>query len=373
MVQFVFFVDKNMDFKKHFSSVPDHRDVRKIDHLLTDIIGLAIIGSIAGCDGFVELEEYGEAKEDWLKKYLELPNGIPSHDTMERAFRAIQPRAFAHCFTEWVKETFTLSDELFVHIDGKSSRRSGDKFTGKKMLHLVSAFAGTHHLSLAQVKVDDKTNEIKAIPEVLELLDIENKTVTIDAMGCQADIAQKIVTEKGNYILGVKENQKLLYQDIEQSFQRLQPLSVDEQTEKDHGRIETRKCTVITDLRFIDDTSKWPALSNLIRIESERIIGEQTSRETRYYISNAKESSVFFQKAIRSHWGIENRLHWVLDILFDEDQCRKRKDNAAENFALVRKIALNIIRSYKGDKKSLNRRRLLAGWRDDYLDKLLKT
>lgn len=361
-----------MDFKKHFSAVPDHRDIRRIEHLLTDIIGLGIIGCIAGCDGFVEMEEYGNAKEDWLRQYLELPNGIPSHDTMERAFRAIHPHAFAHCFTEWVKETFKLSDELLIHIDGKSSRRSGDKLTGRKMLHLVSAFAGTHHLSLAQVKVNEKTNEIKAIPDILELLDIEDKTVTIDAMGCQVDIAEKIRKEKGHYILGVKENQKLLLQDIELSFQRLKPFSVNEQIEKDHGRIETRRCAVLKDFRFMDNASQWPELSSLIRIESERIIDQKISRETRYYISDAKQTSAFFQKAIRSHWGIENRLHWVLDILFDEDQCRKRKDNAAENFALVRKIALNIIRSYKGDKKSLNRRRLLAGWRDDYLDKLLK-
>lgn len=369
------FKNQTMDFELHFSSIPEHRETHKIRHLLVDIIGLSILGCIAGCEGFEEIEEYGIAKEKWLKKYLKLPNGIPSHDTLERAFHAIQPAAFSDCFIHWVKSTFNISDEHLIHIDGKSSRCSGDSFIGTKMLHLVSAFAGTYHLSLAQIKVEDKSNEIVAVPELLKMLDIEGKTITIDAMGCQMEIAQQIIAQKGNYILAVKENQKSLLSEIEESFLRQQPTSETVTTEKNHGRIEQRSCSVITQLGFMGNETKekWPCLNSIIRIISDRTLKGSTSTETRYYINNQKENASIYQKAIRSHWGIENRLHWVLDMLFDEDHCRKRKNNAAENFSLVRKIALNIIRAYKGDKRSLKRRRLQAGWRNDYLEELLKS
>jgi predicted transposase YbfD/YdcC len=361
-----------MDFKKQFISITDPRDTRKITHQLTDIIGLAIIGVIAGCDGYEEIEEFGKARKEWLGQYLELPGGIPSHDTIERLFEAIQPAEFEKCFSTWVQETFKLSDEQLLHIDGKSNRRSADRQKGVKMLHTVSVFAGDRHLSLAQLKVDEKSNEITAIAPLLEPLDIEGKVITIEAMGCQKEIAKTIVERGGDYILAVKENQKALHDEIATAFKTTAVSHTYTTTEKDHGRIEERTCSVISDLRFVDEAINWTALCCIICIVSKRTIGDNTSTETRYYIGSLKENARFFLNAFRSHWGIENRLHWVLDILFREDYCRKNKENAAENFNIIRKTALNIIRSYKGDKKSLRRRRLNAGWDLEYLHKLIE-
>jgi predicted transposase YbfD/YdcC len=204
-----------MDFQKYFSLINDPRDIRKIDHLLTDIIGLALIGTIAGCEGYEDIEDFGNEKKEWLSKYLELPAGIPSHDTIERLFAAINPKEFNSCFGLWVQEIFGLNDEHLLHIDGKSNRRSMDKFKGKKMLHVVNIFAGTHHLSLGQFKVEEKSNEITAIEPLLDTLDITDKTITIDAMGCQKEIAAMITAKNGHYILAVKDNQKALHEEIQ--------------------------------------------------------------------------------------------------------------------------------------------------------------
>lgn len=361
-----------MDFKKHFISITDPRDRRKITHQLSDIIGLSIIGVIGGCDGYEDIEEFGKARQEWLQRYLELPGGIPSHDTIERLFEAIKPGEFEKCFSLWVQETFNLSDEQLLHIDGKSNRRSGDRQKGIKMLHTVSVFAGQHHLSLAQLRVDEKSNEITAIAPLLEPLDIEGKVITIDAMGCQKEIAKTIVEKGGDYILSVKENQKTLYDEIETAFKTTPVSNSCTTAEKDHGRIGERTCSVINDLRFVDETVNWTALCCIICIVSKRTIADSTTTETRYYIGSLKKNASFFLDAIRSHWGIENRLHWVLDILFREDYCRKNKENAAENFNIIRKMAFNIIRSFKRDKKSLRRRRLNAAWDLEYLQKLIE-
>jgi predicted transposase YbfD/YdcC len=361
-----------MYFQKYFSSIPDPRDIRKIDHLLTDIIGLAVIGTIAGCEGYEDIEDFGNERREWLSKYLQLPCGIPSHDTIERLFAAINPIEFNSCFSLWVQQSFGLSDEQLLHVDGKSNRRSMDSYRGIKMLHAVNVFAGTHHLSLGQFKVDEKSNEITAIEPLLNTLDIKDKTITIDAMGCQKEIAEVITSKQGHYILAVKDNQKQLHEEIESAFRSTPITDTDATIEKDHGRIEERGCSIISDLRFVDESVNWPALYCIIRIISKRTIGDITTIETRYFISSAKGKADFYLRAIRSHWGIENRLHWMLDMLFDEDYCRKRKDNAAENFNLIRKMALNFIRYYKGDKKSLRRRRLNASWDCSYIEKLLE-
>jgi predicted transposase YbfD/YdcC len=239
------------------------------------------------------------------------------------------------------------------------------------MLHTVSVFAGRKHLSIAQLKVDEKSNEITAIAPLIEPLDIEGKVITIDAMGCQKEIAKAIEEKKGYYILAVKDNQKILSNEIESAFKTTPVAYTQSSVEKDHGRIEERSCSVITDLRFVDEAVNWPALCCIICVISKRTIQDKTTVEARYYISNLKQNALFFLDAIRSHWGIENRLHWVLDILFHEDYCRKYKDNAAENFNIIRKMALNIIRTFNGDKKSLRRRRLNAAWDMDYLQKLI--
>lgn len=361
-----------MNIEKYFSAINDPRDQSKISHLLTDIIGLSLIATIAGCEGYEDIEEFGIAREIWLHKYLKLPNGIPSHDTIERVFEAINPKEFNNCFVLWVQECFLLTEEQLLHIDGKSNRRSGNSWTGKKMLHSVSVFAGQNRLSLSQYAVDEKSNEIKAIIPLLNTLDIKGQTVTIDAMGCQKEIAQGISDKGGYYALAVKDNQKILHQEIQTAFKNNPIADISTTVEKEHGRIEERTCSVITDLRFVDEAVNWAALCCIICIVSKRTIKDKITTDTRYFISNQKQNAAFFLYAIRSHWGIENCLHWVLDVLFREDYCRKRKDNAAENFNFIRKMALNIIRNKKDGKKSLRRKRLHAAWDIDYLENLLK-
>ena len=361
-----------MEIEKYFAAVKDPRDPEKISHLLTDIIGLSLIATIAGSEGYEDIEEFGETRQAWLSKYLKLPNGIPSHDTIRRVFEAISPLEFNACFMHWVKEVFNVESEELLHIDGKSNRRSADSLSGKKMLHAINVFAGNNRLSLAQFKVEEKKNEITMLEPILRTLDIKGQTVTIDAMGCQKDIAQAIVDGGGNYVLAVKDNHPTLHEHIQTAFKITPTTSVHTTEEKNHGRIEKRTCSVITNLRFMDEAVNWAALCCIICIASTRIIKDQVTTETRYYISSQKQNASFFLNAIRSHWGIENSLHWVLDVVFREDYCRKRKDNAAENFNIIRKMALNIIRNKKDDKKSLRRKRLNAAWHIDYLENLLK-
>lgn len=362
-----------MNISNSFKAISDPRDTSKISHLLTDIIGLSLIAVIAGCESYDDIEEFGKIKEDWLRNYLELPNGIPSHDTIERLFESINPSEFNACFSAWVMETFNYRDEVFLHIDGKSNRRSYNTFTGKKMLHSVSIFAGKNSLSLAQYKVDEKSNEITAIEPLLAPLDIEGQTVTIDAMGCQKDIVEAIVGKQAYYVLAVKDNQKTLHDEIKAAFTNTAITDTATTLEKSHGRIEERSCKTITDLRFVDESINWLALCCIVCVISTRTIKGKTTTDTRYFISNKNDKASFFLSAIRSHWKIENCLHWVLDVIFNEDYCRKRKENAAENFNIIRKMALNIIRTNKKNEKiSIKRARLKAGWNDEYLDYLMK-
>ena len=362
-----------MEIEKYFSGINDPRDQEKISHLLTDVIGLSLIATLAGSEGYEDIEEFGIAREQWLRKYLQLPNGVPSHDTIKRVFESINPLEFNACFMVWVREIFNLpqSEEL-IHIDGKSNRRSADAFRGKKMLHTVNVFAGKNRMSMAQFKVDEKSCEINVLEPLLRTLDIKDQTVTIDAIGCQKNIAKAITESGGHYVLAVKGNQQTLHEQIQAAFKIAPAKNKHSTEEKDHGRIEKRTCSVITDLRFVDEAVNWAALCCIICITGTRIIGDKISTETRYYISSQKQNADFFLNAIRSHWGIENSLHWVLDVLFREDHCRKRKDNAAENFNIIRKMALNIIRNKKDGKKSLRRKRLNAAWHIDYLENLLK-
>jgi predicted transposase YbfD/YdcC len=362
-----------MNIESHFSKLTDPRDQSKIQHLLTDIIGLSLIASIAGCESYDDIEYFGTTKEEWLRSYLKLPNGIPSHDTIERVYEALNPKEFRACFNSWVQDTFGISDEQFLHIDGKSNRRSGDSYTGKKMLHSVSVFAGKNMLSLAQFKVEEKSNEITAIIPLLETLDIKAQTITIDAMGCQKEIANYIIAQEANYILAVKDNHKTLHEQLKSAFEKSPISDVSNTLEKGHGGIEERTCKVITDLRFVSESCHWKNLNTLICITSQRTIGDKTSTEARYFIGNQEKKASYFLEAIRSHWGIENSLHWILDVVFKEDYCRKRKENAAENFNIIRKMALNFIRTNKkNDKMSIRRARLSAGWDNQYLDNLLK-
>jgi len=359
-------------FQQYFSQITDTRQQWKVKHLLTDIIGLSLLAVICGAESYQDIEEYGLSKHQWLKNYLLLPYDIPSHDTIERLMEAMNPKEFNTHFTRWVKEVFQVNGDFLLHIDGKSNRRSFDHYKGNKMLHALNVYAGEHHLSLAQMKVEDKSNEITAIPQLLEALDLKGNTITIDAIGCQQAIAQQIAKSKSFYVLAVKGNQQGLFDQIENAFTLL-PLSDKQQSiEKSHGRLEERTCSVLHDMRFVDEEHVWEDLSSIIRVQSKRTIGSSIQQETRYYISNHQKDAPFFQSVIRSHWLIENELHYVLDVTFNEDYSRKRKMNAAENFNIIRKMALNIVRSDKTSKASLKGRRKSAGWNNDYIESLLQ-
>ena len=319
------------------------------------------------------MEQYGIEKEDFLKTFLVLKNGIPSHDTFNRVFSAIEPNQFERCFIKWVQELANLNDKEVVAIDGKTIR--GAKSKGKKSpYHIVSAWACEQNIALGQVKTDEKSNEITAIPELLKVLCLENTIVTIDAMGCQESIAKAIVGKKADYILAVKENQKKLYQDIQDEFLFAKNLVTATDDHLDHGRIETRTCSVISDFQFIDANNKWKKLKSILKIESTREFknsDKPTEKATRYYISSLEAKAEDFQKAIRSHWGIENKLHWVLDVAFSEDQSRKRTGNAAQNFSVILKIALNLLKNDKSVKIGVKGKRLKAAWSNAYLLKIL--
>ena len=301
-------------FQQYFSQIKDTRQQWKVKHLLTDIIGLSLLAVISGAESYEDIEEYGLSKKEWLKNYLLLPYDIPSHDTIERLMEAMNPKDFNIHFTNWVKKVFQVEGDFLIHIDGKSNRRSFDHYTGKKMLHALNVYAGEHHLSLAQMKVADKNNEITAIPQLLEILDLKGNTITIDAIGCQQAIAQEIVKSNSFYVLAVKGNQQGLHDQIENAFS-LHPISNTDQTiEKSHGRLEERTCSVLHDLRFVDEDHLWKDLSSIIRMKSKRTINNITQEETRYYISNHRKDAPFFQSVIRSHWLIENESNRIYTI-----------------------------------------------------------
>lgn len=357
-----------------FSQVDDpRRDLGK-EHNLNDILLIGVISVICGADTWNQMEQYALEKEDFLKTFLKLENGIPSHDTFNRVFSAIDPNQFEHCFMQWAKELSKLNDKEVVAIDGKTLRGAKSR-TNKSPYHIVSAWASEQNIVLGQVKTDEKSNEITAIPKLLRALCIENTVVTIDAMGCQEKIARTIIEQKADYVLAVKENQKQLYQDIKDEFRFAKDLEVHTSENVDHGRIETRKCSVITNFQHIENPDKWQRLKCIVKIESQREFknsDKPMEKATRYYISSLKSDAEYFQSAIRLHWTIENKLHWVLDVSFSEDDSRKRTGNAAQNFAILSKIALNLLKNDKSVKIGVKGKRLKAAWSNKYLMKILK-
>jgi predicted transposase YbfD/YdcC len=365
-----------LSITKQFSVLKDPRLSRKRRHSLLDVIVIAICGVIAGCDKWEQIELFGKNHHDWLKRFLRLPNGIPSHDTFERVFDRIEPLAFQRCFTQW---TQVLCRELGlkqVAIDGKTLRRSGNG-SGLKTLHLVSAWATHQQLILGQVAVDDKSNEITAIPKLLELLDIKGAFVTIDAMGCQKAIASQIVEQGGDYVLTVKDNQPTLLQDIQQSF--MNALNTDyanldfdtyETRAQGHGRTECRRYTVLHFTGGLSNAADWKGITTIGMCYSERIVAGVRSEEVRYFIGSRKARARVYGKALRYHWGIENNLHWQMDVSFAEDDSRIQKRNAAENFAMLRRIALILLKRHP-DKHSINTKRLLASWDTEFLQEVL--
>ena len=365
----------------HFASITDPRIERSKKHKLIDILTITICGVICGADGWVDIAMFGEAKKDWFEGFLELPNGIPSHDTFGDVFSRIDPGQFSECFIEWVRAVSELTKGQVIAIDGKTLRRSHDRSAGKEAIHMVSAWSSANGLVLGQVKTDEKSNEISAIPELLKLLEISGCIVSIDAMGCQREIAKAIVDKGADYVLSLKQNQGNLYEDVKELFDGafefgFEDIDYDtyETVEKGHGRIETRRCWAISDpqgLSYIRSLSEWKNLNSVAMVKAERRIGDSVSVEKRYYISSLKGDARQLLWAIRGHWGIENSLHWVLDIAFREDESRVRKDNSPENLAVLRHITLNLLKQEKSLKVGINAKRKRAGWDNDYLLKVL--
>ena len=364
---------------EHFSELEDPRRYNK-RHLLHDIVVIAICAVICGADDWVAVEDFGRAKQSWFEKFLELPHGIPSHDTFGDVFKLLDAEQFRRCFIQWVQVVNEITGGQVVPIDGKRLRRSHDKTLGKNAIHMVSAWAAENHVVLGQIKVDEKSNEITAIPQLLDLLEISGCIVTIDAMGCQKEIARKIVKEKNaDYVLALKGNQSGLFEDVKGLFERTQEIGFENcgyhrTEEKGHGRLEVRECWTLSDpeyLASIRSLADWCSLQTVIMVMSERFVDDRRSKESRYYIASLSDDAKQALGAVRGHWGIENKVHWVLDIAFREDECRIRKGNGAQNSAVLRHIALNLLKQEKTAKCGVKNKRLKAGWDESYLLEVL--
>lgn len=364
-----------------FADLTDPRVDRTKEHRLLDIVAIAISAVICGADSWVAVEEFGHAKQGWLRSFLGLPGGIPSHDTFGRVFAALDAEQFQQGFLRWVRAAWPPTAGDVVAVDGKTLRGSHDRGVGKDAIHLVSAWAGQARLVLAQPTVDTKSNEITAIPDVLRLLDLDGCTVTIDAMGCQTAIATQIVQQGANYVLAVKENQEQLQRDIVDTFRYAQaaawrgvPHAHTQTVEGEHGRIETRHYWLIDDpevLAYLNPKGAWQGLSAIGMALTERHTGTAAD-EQRYYILSGRPSVAAFAHAVRGHWGIENCVHWVLDVTFNEDRSRVRHGNAPQNFGVLRHIALNLLRQ-EPSKGSINTKRFRAALDEQYLRKVLQT
>ena len=366
-----------------FQEMPDPRIDRTRPHKLVDILVIGLCSQLTGGEGFTDMEVFGKAREPWLKTFLELPQGIPSHDTFNRVFSAIDPAAFLDCFVRWVRGVCpSLSGEV-VAIDGKALRHAHNE--GATIPYIVSAWASKNGLALGQVKVDDKSNEITAIPELLEALELGESIVTIDAMGCQKDIAARIAGKKADYVLALKGNHATALGEIEEFFaDAVAPCATKpahsvtpgtmgffKKVEKDHGRVETRRYWQSTDIDWFEDKPLWKNLRSVGMVESIRQSKGKSSIERRYFLSSLPMNAQNFARAVRSHWGVENPLHWTLDVTFREDCSRARNKNAAQNLATLRRLALNLVRWFPAKKHSVRQRRLLAALDEAYLRELL--
>lgn len=368
-------------FVEIFSQIPDPRINRTRKHSFLDIIGLALFSVLAGAQSYTEIEDFCCHHIDWLKIYFRLPNGVPSHDTFSRVFSAINPTSFQDCFLIWLKAIIEVFPEQVIAIDGKSIRASRRVRGDLKALHIVSAWSCANGLSLGQLIVDDKTNEITAIPPLLQTLCIKGAIVTIDAMGCQKAIAEQIVAQEGDYILRVKANQGKLHNAMAATFEQAEACqyqamvyySAKEQSNNDHGRIESRRCIVFPFMYLMHMKLKWRGLKSLVLIISERETPEEKSIEYRYYISSLDpKDPIKIMHSIRDHWQIENNLHWCLDVAFREDQSRIRDENSALNMSWLRKTALALLKRATSIKGSIRRKQLAIWAKPQYLLDIVK-
>jgi predicted transposase YbfD/YdcC len=362
-----------------FATLSDPRVERTRHHQLLDIVGLTVCAVIAGAEDWVHVERFGHAKIGWLRTFLELPNGVPSHDTIGRVFAALDAERFAQGFADWVAGFAGGLGLKHVAIDGKCLRRSGDTAKGKRAVHAVSAWACEARLTLGITEVDEKSNEITAIPKLLGMLELEGALVTIDAMGCQKEVAAGIRAKGADYLLQVKGNQPRLQEDIEAVFGAFVDSDMTaachdrhEESEAGHGREEERSVFVFTQVDEVRDRGLWEDLRSLVVVYRSRKVGEKQSGELSFYISSRLAGAKEFAEATRGHWGIENGCHWVLDVAFREDQCRVREGNAAANFATVRRMALAMLKGVKGAKGGIAGRRLTAGWDTTFLERVLR-
>lgn len=362
-----------------FRDMPDPRMVGKVSHKLHDILVIAVCSVICGLDHWTQIEDFGKAHESWFRSFLDLANGIPSHDTFGKVLAALDPDAFEQRIQQWIHALVGSDTEgKHIAIDGKTLRRSFDRASAKTAIHMINAYVHENHAVFCQLKVHDKSNEITAVPRLLEMLQLKDATVTIDAMGCQKDIAEKIINRGGHYVLAVKGNQSSLHEDV-QTFmddriarQESRYGDYYETVEKSHGRIETRKCWTCWDLDWLVQRHRWAALSCVVAVECKRSIQGKISTERRYYISShSGRQAQKLAVLIRNHWRVENELHWTLDVSFNEDQSRVRVKNAAENLARIRRISLLLLKNEKTCKLGVKSKRAKAGYDRNYLLTLL--
>jgi predicted transposase YbfD/YdcC len=363
---------------EHFSEVDDPRADNRW-HVLIEMIVIAICAAICGADGWSDVELFGHAKHDWLKQFLSLPHGIPSHDTFGRVFALLDAEQFQRCFMNWVQAIHQVTTGQVVAVDGKKLRRAYDKHLGQEAIYMVSAWASENRLVLGQRQVDDKSNEIPEVPRLLEMLAITGCIVTADAMNCQKQTVQQVIDQDADYVLDVKGNQGRLCAAVQELFeyareQGYEDCDYHQTVDKGHGRIETRECWAISDpdyLGYLPDLDQWAGLSSIAMIRSERRQGGEATVKWRYFISSLESDAQLILNAVRTHWEIENQVHWVLDVVFGEDDSRIRKGQAPQNFAVIRHIALNLLRQETTLQRGIKAKRLRAGWDPDYLLKIL--